>query len=58
MLYAVEIVIPIHKASVPVLSHRLMLTEGSALRGDSPETLVRRVLEQVEVPVGDPAKRG
>lgn len=55
-----DYVIPddIKRLAVPVLSHRLMLTEGSALRGDSPETLVRRVLEQVEVPVGDPAKRG
>lgn len=48
----------IKRLAVPVMSHRLMLTEGSALRGDSPEAMVQRVLEQVEVPVGDPARNG
>lgn len=47
----------VKRLAVPVLSHRLVLSEASALRGDSPEDAVRHVLEQVEVPIGDKASR-
>ena len=43
----------VKKLAVPVLSHRLILSEASALRGDSPADVVLRVLDQVEVPIGD-----
>lgn len=42
----------VKKLAVPVLSHRLILKETSALRGDSPADVIRDILEQVEVPVG------
>lgn len=45
----------VKRLAMPVLSHRLLLTEASSLHGDSPEDVVRRVLEQVEVPIGSAA---
>lgn len=36
--------------AVPALSHRLILTADQWIRGTRPETLVRNILEKVEVP--------
>ncbi len=47
----------IKKLAVPVLSHRLILKEMSALRGDSAADVISDVLEQVEVPIGVSADR-
>ena len=43
----------VKRLAVPVLSHRVILSETSSLRGDSPEDVVLRVLNQVEVPIGN-----
>ena len=45
--------------AVPVLAHRLLLSEASSIRGSSPEDVVLHVLDQIEVPIGSPgAERG
>jgi MoxR-like ATPase len=35
---------------VPVLAHRLILTEEERLRGGTPEHLLEEILEQIPVP--------
>ncbi len=42
----------VKRLAVPVLAHRLLVSEASSLYGGSPEDLVIRVLDQVEVPTG------
>lgn len=40
----------IKELAVPVLAHRLLLSEGGRLRGDSPEPVLQELLAQVPVP--------
>ncbi len=42
----------VKRLAVPVLSHRLLLSEVSAIRGLTPKEVILQVLDQVEVPVG------
>ncbi len=42
----------VKKLAVPVLSHRLLLSEASSLHGVLAEEVILQVLDQVEVPIG------
>jgi len=44
----------VKRLAAPVLAHRLLLSEASSIHGNSPEDVVLRILDQVEVPIGLP----
>jgi MoxR-like ATPase len=47
-----EFVLPddVKQLTVPVLAHRLILTDAERLRGETPEHLLEEILEQIPVP--------
>jgi MoxR-like ATPase len=47
-----EFVLPddVKQLTVPVLAHRLILTDAERLRGETPEHLLEEILEQISVP--------